>query len=142
MDGTPGSGPTHHRLKAWLALARAPALSPPTFLELRTAGVDLLEHVGARWLPPGLPLSPALRSQLVAPDWTGVERDLDWLRRDVNHLVTIDDPAYPPLLREIPDPPLVLYVRGDPGALCASQLAIVGSRNPTEGGRRTARGAG
>jgi len=139
MDGTRGSGSTHHRLKAWLALARAPALSPVTFLELRTAGVDLLEHVGARGLPAGLPLSPAVRGQLAAPDWPGVERDLDWLGKDGNHLLTIDDPAYPPLLHEIPDPPLVLYVRGDPGALCAPQLAIVGSRNPTEGGRRTAR---
>jgi len=139
MDGTHGSGSTRHRLKAWLALARAPALSPAIFLELRTAGVDLLAHVGARGLPAGLPLSPALRGQLVAPDWAGVERDLDWLGRGGNHLVTIDDPAYPPLLREIPDPPLVLYVRGDPGALSAPQLAVVGSRNPTEGGRRTAR---
>ena len=138
MDGTRGSGATHHRLKAWLALARAPALSPAAFLQLRAAGIDLLEHVGARRLPAGLPVSSALRSQLLAPDWPGVERDLAWLDQDGNRLVSIEDPAYPPLLREIPDPPLVLYVRGDPGALCAPQLAIVGSRNPTEGGRRTA----
>jgi DNA processing protein len=43
------------------------------------------------------------------------------------------------LLREIPTPPPVLFVRGDPALLSRPQLAIVGTRNPTASGRRTAR---
>ena len=50
----------------------------------------------------------------------------------------MDDAAYPGLLREIPDPPPLLYVRGDPAALVRPQIAITGSRNPTAGGRRNA----
>mgnify|MGYP002622255702 CR=1 FL=1 len=45
---------------------------------------------------------------------------------------------FPELLRRIPDPPTLLYVSGNPDALHMPALAIVGSRNPTEGGRRNA----
>jgi DNA processing protein len=139
MDGTSGSGSTHDRLRGWLALVRAPALGPATFLRFRDAGLDLVAIVGTRDLPVGTGLSAALRGYLVSPDWAGVERDLAWLDQAGHHLVTLDDDRYPPLLREITDPPLALFVRGDPIALTLPQLAIVGSRNPTEGGRRTAR---
>lgn len=43
-------------------------------------------------------------------------------------VVTLIDDAYPPLLKEIIDPPLVLHVRGDRSLLHKSALAIVGSR--------------
>ena len=48
-------------------------------------------------------------------------------------------PDYPELLRQSPDAPPVLYVRGSAAALREPQLAMVGSRNPTAGGRATAR---
>lgn len=50
----------------------------------------------------------------------------------------IDDQCYPPLLREIYDPPALLYVRGDPTVLCEAQLAIVGSRRASPAGLRVA----
>lgn len=50
------------------------------------------------------------------------------------HCLVYDDPLYPRLLREIPRPPPLLYVRGDPTCLSLPQLAIVGSRNPSGGG--------
>ena len=50
-----------------------------------------------------------------------------------------DDDAYPQLLREIPKPPPVLFVRGDPSLLSLPQIAIIGSRNPSAGGRDNAR---
>ncbi|GAB2721825.1 DNA-processing protein DprA [Paenibacillus thermoaerophilus] len=53
-------------------------------------------------------------------------------------VVTIWDDAYPPLLRETADPPLVLYVRGEPDALRLPAVAIVGTRVPTAYGRRAA----
>lgn len=45
-----------------------------------------------------------------------------------DRVVTLIDPAYPPLLREIPDPPLALHFRGDVSLLAKSSIAIVGSR--------------
>lgn len=43
-------------------------------------------------------------------------------------IVTLSDDGYPPLLREIHDPPEKLYVRGDPSLLSRPQLAMVGAR--------------
>lgn len=54
-------------------------------------------------------------------------------------LVTFVDEAYPRLLREIHDPPLVLYVRGAVSALDTACVAMVGTRGPTQYGRETAR---
>lgn len=47
------------------------------------------------------------------------------------HILTLDDPGYPPLLREIPDPPPVLYVRGTLIDTDRSALAVVGTRRAT-----------
>jgi DNA processing protein len=88
---------------------------------------------------PGIDLPPRLRAYLANPDWAGVERDLAWTEQPHNHAITLADAAYPALLREIAGPPLLLFVRGNPAVLSLPQLAIVGSRNPTEGGRRTTR---
>ncbi|WP_366637239.1 DNA-processing protein DprA [Aquisalimonas sp.] len=54
-------------------------------------------------------------------------------------MLTWTDTRYPALLREMDSPPLCLYVNGDPDVLNVPQLAIVGSRNATAGGRSTAR---
>lgn len=66
------------------------------------------------------------------------EHETAWLAEPNHHLITLSDPRYPRLLREIPDPPAALYVVGDPDLLSATQLGIVGSRNPTPGGSETA----
>jgi DNA processing protein len=47
------------------------------------------------------------------------------------HILTLDDPAYPPLLRQIYDPPVALYVKGDVGILSLPGIAVVGTRHPT-----------
>lgn len=64
--------------------------------------------------------------------------DDEWSQDPQNHLVSLGDDDYPELLEQIPRPPPVLYVRGDPGLLHMPALAIVGSRNPTHGGARNA----
>ncbi len=46
-------------------------------------------------------------------------------------ILDILDSAYPPLLREIYDPPAVLYVRGQKWNAELPQVAIVGTRRPT-----------
>jgi DNA processing protein len=47
-------------------------------------------------------------------------------------------PTYPARLREIHDPPGLLYLRGDAAALACPQLAVVGARRASGGGRRAA----
>ena len=53
-------------------------------------------------------------------------------------LVTFLDPRHPPALKEIFEPPILLYVRGDVGLLSQACLAIVGSRKPTPYGTAVA----
>lgn len=53
-------------------------------------------------------------------------------------VLAIDDEGYPPLLRAIPDPPPLLYVRGDPAVLLEAHLAVVGSRRASSAGLRVA----
>ena len=73
------------------------------------------------------------------PDWAAVSQDLEWLSGSPQHRVlTLADQEYPPRLREIADPPPLLFVRGDVMALHQPQIAIVGSRNPTPAGAELA----
>jgi DNA processing protein len=76
---------------------------------------------------------------LTGPDVGQFEAERAWLDDPSNNLVVLTDPAYPPLLHEIPDPPPLLFVRGDAALLNAPQLAVVGSRNPSHGGCDNAR---
>ena len=53
--------------------------------------------------------------------------------------LTLDDPGYPARLRMLEVPPPVLFLRGQADALSApASVAIVGTRRPTDAGRRTA----
>jgi DNA processing protein len=52
--------------------------------------------------------------------------------------LTVFEPQYPHLLSHIPDPPTVLWARGDLSALSAPTVAVVGSRNATAAGLQNA----
>lgn len=61
-----------------------------------------------------------------------------WLDKPNHHVISIQDANYPALLKETPDPPLVLYAIGNTELLKSVQIAVVGSRNPSTSGRRLA----
>lgn len=67
----------------------------------------------------------------------GWQADIDWLNADNrHHIIPFHDERYPPLLKEISDPPVVLFVLGDAQLLQLPQLGIVGARNSTSGGEQ------
>jgi len=67
--------------------------------------------------------------------WPAVA-DLDASGLDV---MILDDEDYPDRLRRIEHPPPILFIRGDRSALSGQHaVAVVGTRRPTEAGRRTA----
>jgi DNA processing protein len=53
-------------------------------------------------------------------------------------VLTVDDPRFPPDLLQTEDPPLLLYVQGDPACLVRPSVAIVGSRHPSPQGAQNA----
>lgn len=58
-------------------------------------------------------------------------------------VIGFHEPAYPSRLRNIPDPPAVLFSRGDPSVLAAERVvALIGTREPSEFGRKSARKIG
>jgi DNA processing protein len=54
------------------------------------------------------------------------------------HLVPFSDGCYPALLKQIPDPPIVLYVQGDLAVLSRHMIAMVGTRRPSAYGSSVA----
>ena len=74
-----------------------------------------------------------------AVDRRRIDADLAWLDQPGRRLVAWHEDEYPPLLRHSPCPPAVLFVEGNCELLAGAQVAIVGSRRPSPGGRDNAR---
>lgn len=126
-------------LTAWLVLLRAPALNADKLRALLAAfgcAVDLLKASPAAWAEFGL--EPRTCSYLGKASIDGVAADLAWLEQAGNHLVPLDSVHYPSLLKQLPDAPLGLFVKGNSRLLNTPQLAVVGSRNPTPYGSEIA----
>ncbi len=66
------------------------------------------------------------------------EEEIARLKKMGCAVLTMADDAYPEYLREISDPPVVLYYAGDLSVLRLPAVAIVGSRKPTPYGRAVA----
>jgi DNA processing protein len=117
----------------WLALALTPGLGPTRARRLveRFGGIQSIFNASFTELEAtGI---QAVSAQSLA---TGRSRELanDELGRASAagvSVVSLDDAAYPSQLAQIYDPPLVLYVRGDPAVLCRPGIAVVGTRHPT-----------
>jgi DNA processing protein len=77
-------------------------------------------------------------AELQRADFSEHAAILNWSEQPDCQLIAWNDSAYPTLLKELTDAPLVLYMCGDIAALNQPQIAIVGSRNPTPAGRESA----
>lgn len=129
MDSTPTE-----ETEAWCVLLRAPGLGAKRLRELVAATGSAAALVRR---PPSCVPEP-LRDYLRSPDHAGAAADLEWLGGDRHSLLTCDDPAYPARLAQSANPPAALFLNGDPALLDMPQVAVVGSRNPSAGGRANA----
>jgi DNA processing protein len=119
---------------------------------LRTAADTLTARL-ARDLPRGVGWLESLAGRLgIAVEWLPAALDrarasaASALKRgahDGQRPVTMCDAEYPALLKQIPDPPVVLWTRGDPNVLSRPAVAVVGARAASPAGlaagRRLAR---
>ncbi len=142
MNGAPIAAYTLGSLARWLTLRRLPGAGVGTPRELLEyfGSVENVFSANRGQLEKSLAVKrEAIEAILSGPDETALKPELDWLGEPQHYLLVWSDPDYPPLLRKIPDPPVMLYVMGDRKLLSRPQLAIVGSRNPTPMGRENAR---
>jgi DNA processing protein len=61
-----------------------------------------------------------------------------WSGQLASQVLSVHDPGYPPLLKSIPSPPAMLFVRGNLGFLSRRAVAVVGSRTASDAGVRMA----
>ena len=118
---------------AWLALTLTPGLGPTRAKRL----VDFFGRVDAVFNATLTELEaaglPAQSAQSLATG-RSVELAHDEVAKAAAagvQMVALDDTAYPARLRQIYDPPLVLYVRGNVTPLSQPGIAVVGTRHPT-----------
>lgn len=71
-----------------------------------------------------------------------IDKALEWGVGVNQQIISLDDEHYPKLLKQIADPPILLYVRGNPALLSEAQLAVVGSRNASRAGLQIAENFG
>ncbi|WP_422413502.1 MULTISPECIES: DNA-processing protein DprA [unclassified Endozoicomonas] len=131
-------------LRKWLLLSFQPGLGAVRFNGLirEFGSADAILSASYQTLRMGLP--EKLAAQLSGnPETPDILERLNhcrlWLESSqAHHIITLQSPQYPVALKELSDPPPLLYVIGNIDLLNEPQLAIVGSRRPTPQGRRLA----
>jgi DNA processing protein len=125
-------------IKYWLALLRIEGIGCKTFANLieEHTPEEIFAVTEAELLDWGIKKN--LANAIVGFDWAQVDYDLEWLAKPNNDVLKITHSLYPDALKEIYDPPPLLFVRGNPQILIYPQISIVGSRNPSALGNKTA----
>jgi DNA processing protein len=123
----PGIGPA--RLAALLArfgaVERVLAASPAQLAEMPGIGREFARRIAAAGTAEGRQRA---------------REAMEALRRVGAVVVTPEDTVYPSAFRTLPDPPLVLYAMGDAHLMGEPGIGVVGTRAPTDYGRRAAAG--
>ncbi len=128
-------------LQSWLALHLVPGMGPVTCNKLvahfgspdkvLSASISELTAVCRLRRESMTALSAEGRQDLAVLAQEEVEQAV---KKEIT-IIACDDPLYPPLLKNIHDPPVVLYVQGNPETLSTKGIGIVGSRAATHYGQ-------
>jgi DNA processing protein len=142
FDASPSVSLAPEALAAWLRLERTPGIGPRSAQTLLSAFGSPEAIFAAGYTALAAHVSGAQARALGAPPSAQTQRileaTLDWLRRPGHTVLALGAPAYPELLANIPDPPLLLYIKGRIELLARPSLAIVGSRNASTQGKANA----
>ncbi len=120
-------------LEARLRLQRLPQIGAQRFfklIEVFGSASAALSAPAAAWSALGLPQA-AHEARRCAEVRDGAGAAMRWLEQPGQHLLMWDDPGYPAMLAEIPDPPPLLFVAGNLALVDKPQLAVIGSRRAT-----------
>ncbi|HZR64077.1 MAG TPA: DNA-processing protein DprA [Terriglobales bacterium] len=117
----------------WLALTLTPGLGPTRakrlvefFGNIESVFRASLTELEAAGLPAQAAQSLAIGKSMEVAQDEAAKASANGIRT-----LTMEDPEYPARLRQIYDPPLVLYVRGNVESLAKPGIAVIGTRHPT-----------
>ena len=123
---------------SWLHLLNAPGLGFARISGLLVHYVDVNEVIKQKTFPAEFKVPQQALNYLIKASNDDIRLELDWLEKSGNDVLTLDDPLYPPQLKQISDPPLLLFVKGNVHTLLLPQLAVVGSRHASQAGLNNA----
>ncbi len=126
----------------WLALKLVPRLAIHKKLALVDSyGVEALFTLSKKSssiLTTAHNLTAKQLSAFHQPDWLFIDKIINASKACGSYIVAFDDEQYPKQLKQIYDPPLVIFAKGNIELLNVKQMAIVGSRAASIYGRETA----
>ena len=129
------------KIQSWLALSLVPGMGPVTCNKL-VAHFGSPEKVLAASSPNLTAVASLRKESLAALSGEGRQYLEELANKEIERaaekniaIIPCDDPLYPALLKNIHDPPVVLYVLGAPELLTCRGMGIVGSRAATHYGK-------
>ena len=125
-------------MKEWISLNMTPGVGPRKATQLleKFGSAENIFHALRSQLE-GLRLKPETIQSIIKKEFhEKAERELENVKKLGGDILILDDGSYPNLLREIPDPPITLYVRGN-WQECFEMpcIGVVGSRRCSTYGR-------
>ncbi|SMO43463.1 DNA-processing protein DprA [Gracilimonas mengyeensis] len=132
---------TTKKRRVLIALSLIPGFGCRRVLNLLKQVEDPAEifHLGKRKLRSIEGIGEASALSLLSFDgWDEVDEILAKTEQVGAQIITLADENYPPLLKQIYDPPILLWIKGNPEALSKPGVAVVGTRNTSAYGRNMA----
>lgn len=123
-------------LDSWLTLFYTPYIGAKRFKQLIDYFGSAKEAISAdnlEWQTAGIPASVTQYRRNNHQE--KVAQALHWAAQPTHTIMTFHHDQYPALLKEIHDPPMILFIKGNIDLLTTPQIAIVGARKPTDEGR-------
>lgn len=127
--------PADETLLDWLQLSRSENVGPLTFHRLVQRYKTPQNALGSL---PELASRGGRKRPLKIASRVSVEKELITTRSHGADIITMESPAYPPLLRQIDSAPPVITVKGRLDLLESPLFAIVGARNASAMGKKMA----
>lgn len=122
-------------LAYWLVMNRLPGMGPRRFATLLEEVTDLSCCFNGTQASKDFVIwctHHGIKKLIL--DWAGVEKDLAWAENRYCTILHWENLAYPHALKHIASKPLILFVKGQVTTLHSLQIAMVGSRHPTQMG--------
>jgi DNA processing protein len=129
----------------WLRIALTPGIGPALFHSLiskfgsptSVLGKSETELQSVPKIPPAT--IKALQATTEGKREAEVQREMEAMEKRGVSLLTVDDPGFPPQLKEIPTPPVLLFLRGSLVPEDKMAVAVVGTRRCDSYGLKMAR---